>query len=126
VFVQQVLDCRNKYAHIVETSYHQDRKFEAALKEALEYFINLDSRSAQYLSLYIDDMFKQGLKGVNDDEKEARLDEVIIIFRYLQDKDVFEDFYKQVRAARCRNVCLDMSLLYLVWRACYSTWPIGC
>jgi cullin 3 len=42
----------------------------------------------------------QGLKGVPEQEVEARLKNVIDIFKYLQDKDVFEDFYKQHLAGR--------------------------
>jgi len=45
-------------------------------------------------------MFKNKIKGVADQEIDAKLNHVISIFRYLQDKDVFEDFYKQHLAAR--------------------------
>jgi len=100
LFVQAVLDTRSKFNHIVQVSFKQDRTFARALKEALEYFINLDSRSAQYLSLHIDDMFRKPLKDIPSDELDKRLNNVISIFRYLQDKDVFEDFYKKHLAAR--------------------------
>jgi hypothetical protein len=46
------------------------------LQQALEFFINLDSRSAQYLSLYIDDMLKTKIKGVPEHEIDKRLNEV--------------------------------------------------
>jgi len=100
VFVQAVLDTRAKFHNLVQESFKQDRTFARALKEALEYFINLDSRSAQYLSLYIDDMFRKSIKGITNTEIDKRLGNVISIFRYLQDKDVFEDFYKKHLAAR--------------------------
>jgi cullin 3 len=100
LFVQQVLDVRAKFHNFVQLSFKQDRNFARALKEALEYFINLDSRAAQYLSLYIDDMLKTKLKGVSEIDIDKRLNNVISIFRYLQDKDVFEDFYKQHLAGR--------------------------
>lgn len=45
-------------------------------------------------------MFKNKLKGVADHETDRKLNDVISIFRYLQDKDVFEDFYKQHLAQR--------------------------
>jgi len=99
-FVQAVLDTRSKFNHIVQVAFKQDRTFARALKEALEYFINLDSRSAQYLSLHIDDMFRKSLKDIPTAELDKRLNNVISIFRYLQDKDVFEDFYKKHLAAR--------------------------
>lgn len=100
LFVQHVLDTRTKYHNIVQVAFKNDRNFARTLKESLEYFINLDSRAAQYLSLYIDDMFKNKLKGVADHETDRKLNDVISIFRYLQDKDVFEDFYKQHLAQR--------------------------
>jgi Cullin family len=31
---------------------------------------------------------------MGEDEAEAHLEKVVVIFRYLQDKDVFENFYK--------------------------------
>jgi cullin 3 len=100
LFVQSVLDCRLKYQTIVEQSFKNDRVFSRCLKESLEYFINFDSRAAQFLSLYIDDMLKKKLKAISDSDVEVKLNQVISIFRYLQDKDIFEDFYKQHLAAR--------------------------
>ena len=36
----------------------------------------------------MDDLFRKGLKGMTEQEVDARLDEVVTIFRFLQDKDV--------------------------------------
>lgn len=66
-----------------------------ALLQAFEDFANADSRCAQNLSVFVDDLLRHGLKGVSEEETEARLDKVIVIFRFLQDKDVFENFYKK-------------------------------
>ena len=71
-----------------------------ALKEAFELFINEDARPAQYLSLYIDDMLKKKLAGLTEATIDEKLDKVIVIFRYLSDKDVFESYYKQHLAKR--------------------------
>ena len=42
----------------------------------------------------------QALKGGNEDEVDAMLDRVMMLFRYLQEKDVFEKYYKQHLAKR--------------------------
>ncbi|CAN0345890.1 unnamed protein product, partial [Discosporangium mesarthrocarpum] len=76
-FVQGLLALRDKY----------DRM-------AFEEFINTDSRCASYLATYIDDLLKSGLRGMAEDQAEEMLDKVVVIFRYLQDKDVFQNFYK--------------------------------
>jgi len=99
-FVQKVLNCRKKFHIFVKRSFMEDRSFTRDLKDSLEYFINLDSRAARYLSLYLDDMMRKGLKGKSPDEREKILNDVISIFRYLSDKDVFEDFYKKHLASR--------------------------
>lgn len=42
----------------------------------------------------------QALKGSNEDDVDAVLDRVMMLFRYLQEKDVFEKYYKQHLAKR--------------------------
>jgi hypothetical protein len=42
----------------------------------------------------------QALKGNNEDDVDAVLDRVMMLFRYLQEKDVFEKYYKQHLAKR--------------------------
>jgi len=99
-FVQDLLNLRDKYDVIVNDAFRADKVFQKSLKEAFEVFINTDSRVASYLAQYVDDMLRSRLRGCSEDEVEARLDKVIVIFRYLQDKDVFENYYKQHLAKR--------------------------
>lgn len=40
------------------------------------------------------------MQGMSEDEAEAVLDKVMMLFRYLQEKDVFEKYYKQHLAKR--------------------------
>eukprot|EP00913_Durusdinium_trenchii_P008444 g7929.t1 len=47
-----------------------------------------DTRTAQYLSLYVDDQFRKGLKGMSSDaDVDTALEQVVTVFRFLQDKD---------------------------------------
>ncbi len=94
-FVDAVLKMRDKFEKIVFASFEMDKVFERTLKEAFERFINEDSRCAQYLSMYVDHLLKKKVKGMSESDVEDQLDKVVVIFRYLQDKDVFENFYKQ-------------------------------
>jgi cullin 3 len=65
-----------------------------------EYFLNLNPKSPEYLSLFIDDKLKKGVKGMTEQEIEQVLDKTMVLFRYLQEKDVFERYYKQHLAKR--------------------------
>lgn len=49
--------------------------------QAFEHFINLNQRSPEYISLFIDDKLRKGLKGLTDTDVEAVLDKVMALFR---------------------------------------------
>ena len=57
--------------------------------------MNLNARSPEFLSLYVDDKLRKGLKGVSEEETESVLDRAASLFRFLQEKDVFERYYKK-------------------------------
>lgn len=65
-----------------------------------EHFLNLNPKSPEYLSLFIDDKLKKVVKGMADHEIEQILDKTMVLFRYIQDKDIFERYYKQHLAKR--------------------------
>ena len=50
--------------------------------------------------MYLDDNFKKDFKNNTEVEIAEKVDKIIQIFRYLQDKDVFESFYKGTFAKR--------------------------
>eukprot|EP00931_Biecheleriopsis_adriatica_P030370 TRINITY_DN17902_c0_g1_i1.p1 TRINITY_DN17902_c0_g1~~TRINITY_DN17902_c0_g1_i1.p1 ORF type:complete len:787 (+),score=219.46 TRINITY_DN17902_c0_g1_i1:64-2424(+) len=100
-FITAILALKHKYDQFVRESFKESKEFQLALKQAFESFLNKDTRTAQYLSLFVDDMFRKGLKGVSGDvEVDQNLEQVVTVFRFLQDKDVFENFYKQHLARR--------------------------
>jgi len=81
-------------------SFHKDPSIDLTIKNAFESFINQNERTAMSLVYYLDDQFKKDFKGMSESEVNDRLDKVIQIFRYLQDKDIFEGFYKNSLAKR--------------------------
>ncbi|KAG6397799.1 hypothetical protein SASPL_144260 [Salvia splendens] len=99
-FVETLLEKRDKYDKIISSAFSNDKTFQNALSSSFEYFINLNPRSPEYISLFVDDKLRKGLKGVKDEDVELILDKVMILFRYLQEKDVFEKYYKQHLAKR--------------------------
>ena len=70
------------------------------MAQAFEHFININQHSPEYISLFVDDQLRKGLKGTSEEEMEAVLEKVVMLFRYLQEKDVFEKYYKQHLAKR--------------------------
>ncbi|KAJ6840012.1 cullin-3A-like [Iris pallida] len=99
-FVQRLLNEKDKHDKIISTAFNNDKTFQNALNSSFEYFINLNNRSPEFISLYVDDKLRKGLKGVSEEDVDAVLDKVMMLFRYLQEKDVFEKYYKQHLAKR--------------------------
>lgn len=99
-FVQRLLSLRDKYELLLSRAFSSDKSFQAAVNGAFENFINLNRRSAEYISLFMDDKLRRGLKGCSEEETERVLDKTISLFRYLSEKDVFEKYYKQHLAKR--------------------------
>nr|XP_043632731.1 cullin-3A-like [Erigeron canadensis] len=99
-FVQRLLDEKDKHDKTINLAFNNDKTFQNALNSSFEYFINLNPRSPEFISLFVDDKLRKGLKGVSEEDVEVILDKVMMLFRYLQEKDVFEKYYKQHLAKR--------------------------
>ncbi|KAI0496278.1 hypothetical protein KFK09_022592 [Dendrobium nobile] len=99
-FVQRLLNEKDKHDKIISAAFNNDKTFQNALNSSFEYFINLNNRSPEFISLYVDDKLRKGLKEVSEEDVEMVLDKVMMLFRYLQEKDVFEKYYKQHLAKR--------------------------
>ncbi|TYH19247.1 hypothetical protein ES288_A05G337800v1 [Gossypium darwinii] len=107
-YVQRLLDEKEKYDGIISLAFSNDKTFQNALNSSFEYFINLNSRSPEFISLFVDDKLRKGLKGVSEGDVEIILDKVMMIFRYLQEKDVFEKYYKQHLAKRLLSLIVKL------------------
>jgi cullin 3 len=99
-FVRGVLQMRSRYQDIVTVSFRGEKKAQKRMKESFEDFLNQDSRAASCLAIYVDELLRTGLKGTTEAQMNEELRKVIVVFRYLSDKDVFEAFYKQHLAKR--------------------------
>jgi len=100
VYIEGLLEMRKKYTSLVENEFEMDKKFTQAFNGAFEHFINENNRSPEYLSLYVDHQMRKGLKGISDEEVDNLLVNALSFFRFLQEKDMFEKYYKQHLAKR--------------------------
>lgn len=99
-YIQKLLELKDRLDIFLVKSFNTDKEFLKMIAKDFEYFLNLNPRSPEYLSLFIDDKLKKGTKGMTETEIEQVLEKTMVLFRYLQDKDVFERYYKQHLAKR--------------------------
>ncbi|TSQ81028.1 Cullin-4B [Bagarius yarrelli] len=99
--VQELLDFKDKVDSIIDICFMKNEKFVNAMKEAFETFINKrPNKPAELIAKYVDSKLRAGNKEATDEELEKMLDKIMIIFRFIYGKDVFEAFYKKDLAKR--------------------------
>ncbi|KAG2457287.1 CUL4A protein, partial [Polypterus senegalus] len=100
--VQDLLDFKDKMDIIAEVCFQKNEKFINSMKESFETFINRrPNKPAELIGTkYVDSKLRAGNKEATDEELERILDKIMIIFRFIHGKDVFEAFYKKDLAKR--------------------------
>lgn len=119
---------QEKYNKFLTDSFRDDRIFKQMITSDFEHFINLNSKSPEYLSLFIDEKLKKGIKGLKDSEIDDILNKAMVMFRYssyfltacvksgfrfLSEKDVFERYYKNHLAKRLLSSKVSVNIVNL-------------
>uniref|UniRef100_A0AAY3ZZC8 Cullin-1 n=1 Tax=Denticeps clupeoides TaxID=299321 RepID=A0AAY3ZZC8_9TELE len=109
IYVQTILDVHRKYNALVMSAFNNDAGFVAALDKACGKFINnnaitkmaqTSSKSPELLARYCDSLLKKSSKNPEEAELEDTLNQVMVVFKYIEDKDVFQKFYAKMLAKR--------------------------
>jgi cullin 3 len=109
VWVDEVLKLKDRFDNIWKNSFQQDNVMQTAMTKSFADFINSVNfpRSSEYISLFIDENMKKGIKGKTDEEIDKVLEKAIVLLRYVQDKDLFERYYKK---HLCRRLLMNKSI----------------
>lgn len=99
--VSCLLEFKAALDKIWEESFSKNESFGNTIKDSFEYLINLrQNRPAELIAKFLDEKLRAGNKGTSEEELEGTLDKVLVLFRFIQGKDVFEAFYKKDLAKR--------------------------
>ena len=100
VFVRSILELKSKFDTIISTSFRSEKAVMKKLNDAFEGFINVGNHCAAHLASYVDELLRGGIQGATEVEVEDKLEKVIVIFKFLSDKDIFESYYKNLLCKR--------------------------
>ena len=109
-WVDDVLSLKERFDHVLQAAFDGDQGLETSLSRSFTNFINASSRSSEFLSLFFDENMKKGIKNKTENEVDVLLDRGITLLRYIQDKDMFERYYKKHLSRRLlmkRSVSMD-------------------
>jgi hypothetical protein len=109
VYVEALLNVYFKFSKLVAVSFLNETEFVQTLDIACKKFIGdnivcknskSSSKSSELLAKYSDLLLKKSNKNQEESEMEKLLHEVLILFKYLDDKDVFMTFYSKYLSQR--------------------------
>ena len=105
-WTEDILILKDRFHNICETSFASDQIISTAITRSMAENINGFNRGSEYISLFIDENMKKGIKNKTEAEIDQTLDKAITLLRYLSDKDVFETYYKK---HLCKRLLLNKS-----------------
>lgn len=111
VYIQALLQVHTKYQNMVNAAFAGESEFVRSLDNACREFVNRNrlcttgsTRSPELLARYTDSLLKKGAKSPEESELEDLLQQIMTIFQYIEDKDVFQKFYSRMLAKRLVHV----------------------
>jgi hypothetical protein len=105
-YVQTLLEVFVKFSEVVKTAFGNDPAFCASLDRAMRQIVNdnpinrKSAKSPELLAKYSDFILSKSNKTLEYDQLEQMIQQVLTIFKYVDDKDVFQKFYSKMLARR--------------------------
>ena len=82
--VELTLSFKKKLDEVVDKSFHKSLLFTNTIKEAFEAFINRRAnKPAEMIAKHVDGLLRTS-KGLTEEEVESRLDQCLVLFRFIQ------------------------------------------
>ncbi|CAF0900731.1 unnamed protein product [Adineta steineri] len=108
LYIETILDIHKKYLQFVQDTFDGEQIFITALDKACGKLINNvtteagDSsiKSSELLVRYCDALLKKGTKTIEETDFEEEFNKIMIVFNYIEDKDIFERLYRNRLAKR--------------------------
>ncbi|WFD43253.1 ubiquitin ligase (cullin) of SCF [Malassezia psittaci] len=106
-YVETLLRVYDRNMQIVDTCFQNEAGMIAALDKACRVFMNENqatgssaSKSPELLSKYADSLLKKSNKISEETSLEAALDQIMVVFKFIEDRDMFQKFYAKFLARR--------------------------
>ncbi|KAB5535222.1 Cullin [Coniochaeta sp. 2T2.1] len=107
VYVDALLEIHTQYQGLVKRAFNDEAEFTRSLDNACREFVNRNdvcksgsNKSPELLAKYTDVLLRKSGTGIEEAELENTLTQIMTVFKYIEDKDVFQKFYSRMLARR--------------------------
>merc|ERR1719192_1347300 len=107
-YVNAILAVHRKYNALLLTAFKNDKNFVTSLDKAFANIVNNNwvtkntssNKSPELIARFCDQLLRKSSNNPEEAELEDTLDQVMTVFKYIEDKDVFQKFYSKMLAKR--------------------------
>ncbi|KAF8457588.1 Cullin [Kalaharituber pfeilii] len=110
VYVDALLEVHSRYQNLVNVAFKGEAEFVRSLDNACREFVNRNvvckaasTKSPELLAKYADSLLRKSAKSAEEADLELKLTQIMTVFKYVEDKDVFQKFYSRMLAKRLVN-----------------------
>lgn len=107
IYVDALLEIHTQYQALVKKAFKDEPEFTRSLDNACREFVNRNSvcksgtnKSPELLAKYTDSLLKKSASSAEESDLEETLTQIMTVFKYIEDKDVFQKFYSRMLARR--------------------------
>lgn len=107
VYVDALLDVHTRYQGLVKRAFNDEPEFTRSLDNACREFVNRNevcksgsNKSPELLAKYTDVLLRKSSTSIEEADLERALGQIMTVFKYIEDKDVFQKFYSRMLARR--------------------------
>ncbi|TVY38641.1 Cullin [Lachnellula subtilissima] len=107
VYIDALLEIHIQYQGLVKKAFQDEPEFTRSLDNACREFVNRNpvcksgsNKSPELLAKYADAVLRKGTNGAEESDLENTLNQIMTVFKYIEDKDVFQKFYSRMLARR--------------------------
>ncbi|KPM42388.1 Cullin-1 [Neonectria ditissima] len=107
VYVDSLLEIHTQYQGLVKRAFNDEPEFTRSLDNACREFVNRNevckagsNKSPELLAKYTDVLLRKSSTSIEEAELEITLAQIMTVFKYIEDKDVFQKFYSRMLARR--------------------------
>lgn len=107
VYVDALLEVHTQYQGLVKRAFNDEPEFTRSLDNACREFVNRNevckagsNKSPELLAKYTDVLLRKSSTSIEEADLERTLAQIMTVFKYIEDKDVFQKFYSRMLARR--------------------------
>ncbi|CAM1511295.1 Fc.00g088080.m01.CDS01 [Cosmosporella sp. VM-42] len=107
VYVDALLEIHTQYQGLVKRAFGDEPEFTRSLDNACREFVNRNevckagsNKSPELLAKYTDVLLRKSSTSIEEADLERTLSHIMTVFKYIEDKDVFQKFYSRMLARR--------------------------